>query len=1490
MSDVNLSPTRSSGATDSLALVNVDGKTIVGDGVEQPLIAVGIAGGINVDGTTIGGDASPESPLHVIPLGLSDKVPVLADGITLVGNGTTGLPLTVITGGGGGAIVTDGVTLTGFGTIAVPASLLAVQHDGTLTGTGTPGSHLGVVAQSVAVAVDGVTIEGDGTAASALHVVPDTVAVSADGSTIGGTGVSASSLHVIPAGLSGLVAVDSDGTTITGNGTNSSHLQVRPAGLAGLVAVDTNGTLTGDGTSGAPLAVVAGTVAVDTDGATISGNGTSGSRLAVILAGLFDKIQVAVDGTTVSGNGTTGSPLAVIPGGLVGVPVVSDGVTVSGNGTTATPLMLISPINVKSAAYGAIGNGTTDDRAAIQLAIAAAITQGRFLYFPPGQYKISKYLDFTGMLNSVVFGEDATILYPSADSTIPLDPVATALAYAESAFFMRYTQNVLVKDINFRGQDSTDIHVNLGSAVYGRYAVNLTVQNCHNYSGGTLFKQDTAPNTTGIGLSLAVAAGIVTITNNNGSLSQFHNADVGRTIQLAGCTNLTNDGAFQLLTVISATQATFANAAAIAETSSFQWSVDNGDTGMRVSGCTSFGAHGTCFTGNNAVIDSNRFEQLMDPDLTGLGDSLTLSGTTVTLFDQDAGFTNTITGKYILISGATSPANNGLFQLTYVNSTSVSWTNAAGVSELGPNLVWYIQNGERVSIGSGASAITNTAGVTTFVAATGIFVATDVNKTFRPVNTTTQGNAGAFRVLTVVSATTITYNNVLGVTEAFAGQCAIDSYDQSLDGGNTYGTSHAIYLFGGRQNVSIINNTFIGIRTTCMKISGSSGAVMGIKVRGNTAIECAPFGIIGADDSQEHDGIDVSGNYLLDCGTQRVGWNNNDGLTFYGCRNVSVRGNHFHYTHNNIIQAIGLSLGGQHSISATRLVFNASQPLEAMTIEGNIFTANPRTTTSNLIVQTAISIDYGGVLAKWNVGATPSLTRSGNIMTLNDPLANFLAATEVGESISFVNATNVANNITSTILTVVSATQLTFTNASGVAATAGNAGTYRIAPARKASAIVVANNSIVGVGYEAMDFMFNNAIEVHGNTWVGSVSGIRFSGDCTPRAYGNREVSTITQSPRMRIDSGTSWPVIYDNHITNPANDSSAIAHDIGISVDANPATDYPLLGKSVRARPSNAQEEIVFAYGSLWVDGDTVSLTAGSTTVFTYKGTAPGALQFNSFASLLALFNAVAGFVADDYGTAFAAAAAPCLHLRIRKTAQTSADGTFSISTATLNPHAGVLWHDQVTTNAACSSRGAGTLVGGVIVPDKTVVWSPLATFAGGGVDLRADNTAARTLLASGSPSTGSITCVAQNLYAGGDTDFMTIGDGILPAVSYGFSVTGNPIAGKVEVNISAATTAASVAALLRAAILANQPSLAVVDLGTGVLTVTQNWFGPAGNVAMTENVANAGFLVSGLAGGTIGSFQLIPNQLNSGCCALVQHGRSSGTEEFRAELAAAA
>jgi hypothetical protein len=115
---------------------------------------------------------------------------------------------------------------------------------------------------------------------------------------------------------------------------------------------------------------------------------------------------------------------------------------------------------------------------------------------------------------------------------------------------------------------------------------------------------------------------------------------------------------------------------------------------------------------------------------------------------------------------------------------------------------------------------------------------------------------------------------------------------------------------------------------------------------------------------------------------------------------------------------------------------------------------------------------------------------------------------------------------------------------------------------------------------------------------------------------------------------------------------------------------------------------------------------------------------------------------------------------------------------------------------------------------------------------------------------ATGTITCVAKASLAEGD--YVTIGDGFTPAKLYEFDLAPNGVtAGRIVVDVSTDTTAAQVAARLRTAILANQPALAVVDNSDGTLSITHNWAGAGGNVAMTENVTNAGFLVSGLSGG---------------------------------------
>ncbi len=114
---------------------------------------------------------------------------------------------------------------------------------------------------------------------------------------------------------------------------------------------------------------------------------------------------------------------------------------------------------------------------------------------------------------------------------------------------------------------------------------------------------------------------------------------------------------------------------------------------------------------------------------------------------------------------------------------------------------------------------------------------------------------------------------------------------------------------------------------------------------------------------------------------------------------------------------------------------------------------------------------------------------------------------------------------------------------------------------------------------------------------------------------------------------------------------------------------------------------------------------------------------------------------------------------------------------------------------------------------------------------------------------ATGTITCTTFANYA--DTDYMTLGDGLSAPKLYEFDTAGDGVtAGRIQVNISGATTAADVATILKTAIDANQPSLSVVRT-SGVLAVTHKLQGTVGNVTITENVANAAHTVAGMSGG---------------------------------------
>ena len=111
-------------------------------------------------------------------------------------------------------------------------------------------------------------------------------------------------------------------------------------------------------------------------------------------------------------------------------------------------------------------------------------------------------------------------------------------------------------------------------------------------------------------------------------------------------------------------------------------------------------------------------------------------------------------------------------------------------------------------------------------------------------------------------------------------------------------------------------------------------------------------------------------------------------------------------------------------------------------------------------------------------------------------------------------------------------------------------------------------------------------------------------------------------------------------------------------------------------------------------------------------------------------------------------------------------------------------------------------------------------------------------------------ITALAKTDLA--DSDYFTLSDG-WQLVLYELDVTGDGgTAGRVIINVSGATTAADVAALIKTAIEANQPLFTLVDEGSGVLSGTHVLGGVLGNISQpADNVADANFLVGDMVGG---------------------------------------
>lgn len=120
---------------------------------------------------------------------------------------------------------------------------------------------------------------------------------------------------------------------------------------------------------------------------------------------------------------------------------------------------------------------------------------------------------------------------------------------------------------------------------------------------------------------------------------------------------------------------------------------------------------------------------------------------------------------------------------------------------------------------------------------------------------------------------------------------------------------------------------------------------------------------------------------------------------------------------------------------------------------------------------------------------------------------------------------------------------------------------------------------------------------------------------------------------------------------------------------------------------------------------------------------------------------------------------------------------------------------------------------------------------------------------------ATGSITFIAGSLLVDGET--FTVPDGTNPATVFEFDSGGGVTSPNVAVAFTALETAATIATTARAAINGVGAGLAVTAAAPvgAVLGLTNDATGAAGNVAITDTVANVTFTHTGMSGGDSGT-----------------------------------
>lgn len=133
------------------------------------------------------------------------------------------------------------------------------------------------------------------------------------------------------------------------------------------------------------------------------------------------------------------------------------------------------PLNARD--FGAVGDGVTNDTAAIQNAVISARLQGRALFLPRGDYKVSSITVGSGLY---IYGEGATLsvlkqrakvfaaILNASDATdkanIKIEGIGFDTNFFDAGVYLTNISDLTIKDCEFRNHPFWGIHVGIDEA------------------------------------------------------------------------------------------------------------------------------------------------------------------------------------------------------------------------------------------------------------------------------------------------------------------------------------------------------------------------------------------------------------------------------------------------------------------------------------------------------------------------------------------------------------------------------------------------------------------------------------------------------------------------------------------------------------------------------------------------------------------------------------------------------------------------------------------------------------------------------------------------------------------------------------------------------------------------------------------------------------------------------------------------------------------